>query len=675
MAHTRRPARTARSKSATDSFLLKIGSKALLGLVIVVTFLTVTQCTVKKPEAPSWDTQLTVPLISRTYDMAELVDRIDQEGIEMDEQGVVYFTYSQELDPVGLDSDELSTDDLSYSVSEQLGPISIDAPQVDPVNIFLSDLTGLTVELPGDSGIVPDTTFTVTSELAPISSFSSATFSQSTLTIEIENGLGFSLDNVSVDLRDAGTDALVASGTATVDTIHSGETGSVPINLTGRTVPASLKVVTSYHTTLTVVTNFSTRYVSTDVVFSPTLEVSAAVAVIPAIDTIDFAQAVNLSMGDGEQLDTASLAGGSLEIAVTNNTALPSSVTIRINELELSGQPFEIEISVAASATVTVTRNLLNYNLIPVNNGLSLDVSVSSPGSGDQLVTINQTDDFAVEASLANLAFSSVTGIFAATEASFDNLQEQIEVPEGFDAIELTTAIITLEVDNGVDLPGTLDLQIAGDNGKSLTIQGDIARRGTALSTSTSSIVNDEVADFFSPIPGELTITGSVTFGDGSQGTIRSADSVFSRITVYAPLEVIINETLIETDIEEEEIDQADISAITDHVTQAELIYSIVNDLPVGASVLIHLDGDSTKLSSDSAQLTIGEILIGADTASTGIISLDNEDIRVLENELLYIGTEITLLGSNGEAVTLSDSNSFAITARIEIQYRFDGEF
>lgn len=62
-------------------------SHIICAFVIILAFLTLVQCTVKKPEAPSWETNLTVPLVNKAWDMAELIDKIDQENLAMDTLG------------------------------------------------------------------------------------------------------------------------------------------------------------------------------------------------------------------------------------------------------------------------------------------------------------------------------------------------------------------------------------------------------------------------------------------------------------------------------------------------------------------------------------------------------------------------------------------------------------
>ena len=100
-------------RRATDSFLFKAGSKFFLSTFVIIIFLTLVQCSIKKPEAPTWETSLVIPVINRTYDMAELIRKLNQDGIEMDSSGNIFFTITEELDTVTISAEYLSTPTIS----------------------------------------------------------------------------------------------------------------------------------------------------------------------------------------------------------------------------------------------------------------------------------------------------------------------------------------------------------------------------------------------------------------------------------------------------------------------------------------------------------------------------------------------------------------------------------
>jgi len=666
--------------------MAKWGSKLLLGVVIVIAFLTLVQCSIKKPESPTWSTNFVVPVVNRTYMMDELVDRMDQDGVEINDSGDVVFSITEDLDTVALDQDNLSTGDLQYSVGAKLGVVDIAKPSIPPVSVSLSDLGGMSIVLPGDLAVVPDTSFDIEASLPTIADFSSATVSTGRVDVIITNQLGLTLDNISVDLADKYTSQVLASGTY-ASNLPSGSAASVPIVLDGVTVPADVKVITHAHTPLDSVSNFSTRYAQTDVAFGDTLQVSAAVARIPALSRTDSAI---VALAENDRIDSAELAGGMLTLNVDNATNLDASIAIQCPDFHQGGTPLTINGTVGAGQNRQFNVNLTGYTLAPRSSVVPQDVAVyvtaDMPGSGTNVVPVQQTDSFTVTADLTGLTFNSVTGLFQSVSATFNSITQDIEIPKGLENVELASAILTLEVENAIDLPGTLDIQISGNNGKATSFAGDITPRGLATAV-TTTIVNDTVADFLSPLPSQVQASGSVVFGDGSyQGTITANDYVFARVKILAPLEMIINPTTIDTDIESEEVSQDNIDAITDHFIEGRFVYRLTNHLPLGAHVNIFIGADSATLFTnpqvrfDSLYVTAAPVDAGGivtDTAMTPYqeIYLDNADVRVLENPTLYIGQQIMIDGSNGQMVKLTGDDYIAVVGRIEVEYLFDGEF
>lgn len=670
----------------TERFLFKYGSRLLLGISVIVVFLTLAQCTVEKPEAPEWTTRLTVPIVNRTYDMEELVNKIDQDGLEIDQDGNITFSITEDLDTVMLDAAALATDDLSYSVTQSLGAISIDAPVIAPVSVTLASITGLGAGLPDDSATIAAFGFDVINSMPAITNFSQVTIASGNLVVVVENNLGVALDTAIVEIYDVGNAVTLVTDTFPTG-IPAGTTDSLTMSLAGKSLSNTLRVNAHCYTSGGNITSVSSRFIGTELIFPGGLTVSSAVAQVPALN-MAFSQQIPL--GESERIDTASLASGQLVLTIANATNLSANLSIGIPDLETAGVALSIDTTVPAQSTVQIVRSLTGSQLIPGGASLpqQIDINVTAdiPGSGGQQVAVNQSDSFFVQADLTSLTFGSVTGVFSSTEATFNAESFDIDVPTGFDSLELVSAVLTLDIENGSNLPGYLDLQLTGNNGKTLSLTGDIAA-GVSGAPVTTTITNSDIADFMSPLPSNVEASGSVTFGDGvTQSTINANDFIFSRVGIVAPLEMIIHESQIETDIERESINQADIDKVVDHVVEAGFVYNIINHLPLGASVEIFLGPDSTTLYSNPA-LTIGPLVINAapvsgaglvlDTAATGYqeIMLTNADLQVLKSDTLYIGQELILQGSNGQSVKLMQNDYITVIGRFEVEYRFDGEF
>jgi len=200
MSRRQRRATETSTEGALESGLFKFGTKLALSLVVVILALTFMQCTVKKPESPTWDTQLTIPLINRTYSMSEIIDKMDQDGIMMDADSAIIFSVTEDIDTVTLDADNLATGDMTYQAVQQLGLIDIPAPAMTPVVLPIMMIGGLATYLPGD---IPATSFSITTGIGTISEFSSAGISNGQMWVIVANDLGFEITADSVELWDA----------------------------------------------------------------------------------------------------------------------------------------------------------------------------------------------------------------------------------------------------------------------------------------------------------------------------------------------------------------------------------------------------------------------------------------------------------------------------------------
>lgn len=664
-----------------DSLLFKISARALLGLIIVTVFLTLAQCTIKSPESPSWDANLVIPVLNRTYQMDELIRKMDQDGVQMDSSGGVTFSIIQEIDTVRLDSSNLSTADIVYSTSERLGVISVDPPALSPITSAMSDVSGLSTTLPGDSAFVPPIGFDLPSDMPAITSFASVTVSTGQAVVNVTNELGIDLDTAIVQIFDIAAGSVVAVDSFT-SAISSGSSDSLTISLDGKTVSNQLRIDVHGHTPGGIVGQASTRYITVSLDFGSTLEVTAATAQVPALSR-SFSQQVDLAESD--RIDSASLVSGQLQIDFTNATVLSADMVVTIPDLLVAGTPLTVVDTLPAGQSGQVVVNLAGAMLIPssqtVPQAIQIDVIAGSPGSGVGMVTVNATDSFRVDASLTNLGFGFVSGVFDSVSASIPNVHQSITVPTGFDSIQLASATLTVEIDNGVDIPGNVALQVQGDNGKTLNLVGNIEPSGLALSR-TSIIRDTSIAAFLSPIPSAIDVSGSVTFGDGSyQGTISGNDVITGRIRVEAPLEMTIGESVVAIDIEEQNISQGSINKITDHVVRAVFIYNVINHLPIGATINILMGADTNTIYS-SPQLRIDSITVNAaptsagglviDPLATGYqeILLDSADIRIIENDPLFIAPELILHSSNGQVIKLTQDDYITVIGRVEVQYR-----
>ena len=694
MAKRRRTRAVDEEEGFLDTLLFRYGTKLALGVLIVVVFLTLVQCTVKTPEAPEWNTTLTVPVINRTYPMEELIRRIDQDGVGIDADSTVIYSITYDVDTVRIDNDNLTVDDISYTTSDSLGPVDIDPPVIAPVSTSISSIIPLAT-----GGVVPEADFSVQHAMPTISNFTTADISSGQMNVIVGNYLGVDLSTVDLEVYD-----LVNNTSVTTQSIPGGlldgTTDTVVVPLAGQTLSNSLEVRVSCHNQADTILSTANKEIVTSVEFPGGLTVSSAHAEVPSLSPVSFSeqQTLDYAGGSSEIVYRGSLSGGNLNLSISNNTPLDATLNITIPDIVTpGGTPLSVNQPVSAMAQTNLAIDLTGYEVLPVDSTIPQQVSLNAvatiPGSGGQLVDVSQSDNFSLTAALSGLSFDEVTGVFETRNASFDPFVENVDIPYGFEGVQLVSTILTVDIVNDVNLPGQFDVVLSDGAGRTLPVSGQIAP-GTVDSPVVTTIVVVD-SGFLSPVPDSIIFSGAATFGDGvTQGTITSDDFVFAHVTLTAPMEMILSETTFDSDIESESINQDDIDLITDHVTEARFVYTITNHLPVGVRLKVLLGADTTTLTAGDntviPQLTLGEDgdmeVLAAPTIAgivppdsvtvTGYrtIYLDSTDIQILKNDPLFIGHEVTLLSSDGLPVKLTNNDYITVTGRIEVQYHFDGD-
>lgn len=678
-----------------ESILVDYGLKFILGISVVLIFLTAVQCSIKKPESPTWTTDLTVPMVNRTYTMPEIIEKIDQPNLYLDSTldsigagGIQYysyepvFSYTDTLDTIYV-SDNLTTENVSHYAAEELGLVTINPDNPSPVTVNLGDYVSLVL---GDS--VPPASFDIVEDIAALDKFSEAAIETGEFDVVFTNDFGLDLDTVIVRIYDVGFSAYISDDTIPDPGLLEGEVDTITVNLGGKTISNTLQLRAHCHTPGSAPSfTLSGKTMSSGMEMDEGLTVSSATAEVPQLSR-NFEEIVDLV--DSNTIQSATLASGNISVQIKNGTELETDFQITLADFNSGGSPLVINQTVAAGTIQPVNIDLAGYVFEPLDQtapqSLTIDVSASIDSTAPDMVTIDQFDSLSVTADVTDLAFSSMTGIIQETDADFDNFELDIDLPKGFDEIQLSGAVLTLDVINGINFPGSLDITVTGDQGQNLNITGNIDA-GSAGSPVISSIEHSDLTAFLNPIPTSVTVSGVATFGNGvAVGTVTEDDFVGSVIHINSPLEVIINETSFEGDITSETIEQDDIDVITDHVIEARFIANIINHLPVGVTAEIYLDGDSTHLNAAEAQLVVGPLTVNPGTVGIGgtvteatlsvnEIILDSLEIKILENDTLYSGQLITLMDTDGQAVRITGDDYYTAQGVIQVEYRFDGEF
>jgi hypothetical protein len=663
---------TARRKHAKKKSLgrrlLYLVSHLLCAGFAIVLFLTLVQCTIKKPEAPSWKTNLVIPLTNKTWDMEELIEKLNQENLTTDSSGNPLFFYENVLDTVTIDA-SFAVDDVAETFAESLGIVGL-----DPI-----EETGFEINLGGEfpdlpPGSFPDTSFDISNSLPALGDFAVATVSSGNMVVTVINDFGIDLDTVVVTIND---DSL--SGQITQYSIPGGipdgETSVDTVDLAGKTISNKLSALIHCHTPgAPTFLMTADKMLSAGVGIPAGLNVSSATAVIPRISK-SFGDTVEI-VSDHE-VTRAELENGQLAIDIQNNTALPDTLSITIPGLRNGPDSLVIDAAIDPNSSIQISRDLDGYHLEPNGNQelvFAVDAIVNSSGS---FVAVNSTDDMSIDVNVSNITLASVEGTIASTSADFDDIEEEIDIPTGFDAMQLPSAMLILEITNSVNIPGSYSINIVHNNGTVKEVTGNVDPGTPENPVATTNEI--ALGDFMDPIPESITVNGSATFGGA--GSVTPNDYVIAKITISSPLEMIINPNdSIEGDWEGINMDID--SSIVDGFETAHFYATFTNRLPVGVTAEILLGGDSTSLYSDP-EVTLGPISVAAGyidpatgtvdsaRASTNEIIMDADMIKMLYNDTLWVGEWIKLDSTGGASVKMTHSDSLTITGYIEVEYNF----
>jgi len=677
----KRPAKNKSKKhfNFANSFILKYGLKVVLGFVIIVVFLTTVQCNIEKPEAPTWTADFTIPTVNRIYQMPEILDKIDEPTLSIDSSGDVMFSYSQQLDTIRV-SEELSAGNLNRTVFNTVGQVAVHPTDPVAASVTLEDYVTLSLDT------IPPSSFNILNDLPMLDKFVWADVSAGMVFIKVSNDFGLDLDTVIVELIDLVSFIHVATAAFPPPGIPAGVTDSIAIGLGGKRISNQLRLQFHCHTPGGSMLSLSDKSLTSTASFPEDLTISAARAEIPSISK-SFSETAEISTS--QTVVSADIETGNLNLTIDNSSTLTAQINISLPDFHLDGVPIELTRNMPPNEAQMINLDLAGYTFEPADTEAPQEIRINASAFIDStmpnMVDIDAHDTLRAIANLTALQFESVTGIADSTEASFSGVYADLDVPSGFDSVQLCNAVLSLEIENAVDFPGGFIIDLYGDGGQFTRLYGSIPV-GNPINPTTSVFVDSTIATFLNPVPNNISFEGAAYFGDGvTVGTITEETYIVPTLHINSPLELIFDQTTFAGDTSSEDIDQDDIDIITDHLIEASFVSSVTNHLPVGATVEVYLDGDPANLTHDRAQLVLGPFTVDAGVVGPGnvveeevtsevIIPLDSIDIKILENPVVYSTQLIQLNGGGTQPVKVVGTDYIGLVGTITVEYKFDGD-
>ncbi len=654
------------NKTLNKAYIFQFsGSIAIFAAVLILA-----GCSIESPKAPSWDVPITVPLIDRSYTSAELFEKINSDNIEIADDGSASFVVHEQLADVGFGS-ILQFDDVHEMHSETIGLIKIVKADNQSISYRLEDYVSLI------AGVVPETGATAVAEIGQPSSFSEAEFAEGTLGLSVSNNTGLALDEVTITLIDSYGEVIqhsIPGGLA------DGAAYDTELSVAGERVSGALSLETYFHTPGGSMLSLAER--SLDVVLTYGEDLRAT-SITGQVDRFEQNYHEETQINEESEIITAQLNSGSLILDWSNDLPLPLDLSLSFPEITDGAGQMQINLSLAAGQHFNQSISLAGKQLTPVGNRLAVDVNATVQGSEGNSVTMSSSDQFSVEISLQDLQAETATAKLAPTEVSWDQTSIAIDVPTGFDNVSPAVVELEIVVQNYSELGGTVELELQADNGKQLTIQGEVDA-GSPESPVESRIVSSQLAQLLSPIPNQISVGGMALVGDGTTIiNLSGSDHLEASATINAPMSVTLDAATVEGDPNELEIDD-DLSDKADRLLDGRFEGRISNHLPLGASVSIYFATSADELFTNPLTI-IGPLAVNAGLVDdAGVVSqitetfnelnLTADNLAVFGHERLYIAPVIELQGSNGQVVHIRAEDYLEISGFITINTRLGGE-
>jgi hypothetical protein len=642
------------------------------GLLAVVATILLAGCSIKAPQAPSWDTTLRLPLINKVFSSGELFDKLAADNLITDSTGNSSFYVAKNLDSVSV-QDVLAIATSSSEFEKQVGLITVALPSSMSQQIAFADI------IPLAAGFVPDTGLWVAKTVGPTNSFSEATVAEGGLIVAATNNTGFVLDSLLGQLRDPGTGTLIGFFVVP-NGLVDGATYLDTVSLAGKTIGNESDFDIYLHTQGGLALSLAGRSVDFAFTFTSNLKASSVTGKIG-----EFTNEYNhhAALTNDIHLQTAVFASGTLEFSVENQASVNAQLAITFPEITNSGTPLTMTMSVSANGSSRQTHDLSGWVVQPQDDSLRAQMITTILSSGDNYVTVNSTDQFSVGYNLSNLELASATGIIPPTDINWDNQQVSVEIPRGFAGVSLALVELEITVRNHSELSGDVEINLQASNGKHLTVTGSVTG-GSSSAPSVNMIYSDQLADLLTPLPNAITINGIATIGDGVTTVhVSNHDYLSGKAVISAPMALKFDETTVESDKTHLDV-KADIADRADRLQQGVFRSTITNHLPIGAEVTIYIGADSTTVFAQPlttigpigfAQATVdGNGIVTGEIVTNNTTILTAENLHVFNNRSLYVASVVTIPGTNNQIVRVRASDYFDINGIVEISARVGGE-
>jgi len=311
------------------------------------------------------------------------------------------------------------------------------------------------------------------------------------------------------------------------------------------------------------------------------------------------------------------------------------------------------------------TQIFLNNTTIDLDNKeLSFNVKLTIFPDSDRMYTIRSSDELSVEIDMSEILFESVTADFD-LRTQFPEIHEVIfkDLPEdlnnfGFHDVIVTFAFLNCPFDLDLDITIT---GIRNNVKRKLSIKKTVTKN-SSLVLSRNGINNDfsspTIVDLINMIPEEISVAGSVGV-QGENVTFYKDDQIGVKYGIDFPL-IFSAAGASFSQSDSLKIDDEMRDFLRDNSTNAGIVLTVENALPISGMLSLLVGPDSTNITSKLLTIVLPRaILLNGIVNTAGVatftIALDKPQFTAIADANFY-QFDVTIDDVDEAGITANDN-------------------
>jgi hypothetical protein len=665
---------------------------SLLALWPSLLALVLASCQFAPPQAPSWETEINLPLINKRYAMSEII--ADEEEFYADQEGLVHFAAAVQLDSFGV-GERLAIGALQESFDYRLGRFKISAPSALSAEISLRQIYPASGNQAGQTAAIPAFGFSLALHNLPdFDSFFMVDRATGTITISLRNGLPVPLGPLRIELREGNADTLIAALDHNSEIPPNGAMTRA-LDLGGRSFSNNIAPVFSGQSpgsrgNLVFIDPNSTARLS---VTASAFEVESARA---RVGTLKLEDAGEIPVGDSLQITSALVKSGVLTLNLQGDFPVRTAVELALPDFRASNNDtLKAALIVPPSGNSTLQLDLAGYNLQPRpapfgQQQIRFLWKARTLNSANEFVTLTSGAGIRAACASTKIVFAKLQGAFTAKEIALAPQTFALNFPAGLDSVQLVQAQLQIIVRNGINFPVQTDLRVEGFPERGPKVQLFIRERITpgradgAPVESRLLINGATIQNFLEAVPRTLKASGRVWVGEKSySGSVSENNAVAASLHFDTPLALVLPGQKVESEVSTLTIDETTRARLTKNLLRGSITLRLDNRLPVEASAAVQLARKAANVFR-APDLIVGPAKIALPQldpitgravqprSSEAVLALNEAQLKLFQTSPLYVGVLLALPGSNGKVIRIAMEDYVEVRALATIRLQAD---